>query len=109
MKNKRLTFDISEISSNFGFNATSELRKTIKSALLALKAGQAVLFLGDRGVGKTEISRTIANILGRETYYLNCSQIDATSLTFPFVQDGSVKILTLNDLEGKVIILDLSE
>lgn len=106
MKNKRLTFDISEISSNFGFNATSELRKTIKSALLALKAGQAVLFLGDRGVGKTEISRTIANILGRETYYLNCSQIDATSLTFPFVQDGSVKILTLNDLEGKVIILD---
>lgn len=103
---RRLNFNLVELSEHFGFNQNSSLRKTIKSALLALKAGQSVLFLGDRGVGKTEISRTIAQLLGRETYYLNCSQVDATSLTFPVVHDGSVKILTLNDLEDKVIILD---
>lgn len=64
-----------------------------------------VLFLGDRGIGKTSIAFEIAKELNLEPFYLNVSQLSPEHLAFPIVRNDVLDFRTI-DLEGKLVILD---
>ncbi|MEM0332880.1 MAG: ATP-binding protein [Candidatus Aenigmatarchaeota archaeon] len=81
-----------------------KVRKIQRLTELIIK-DSPVLFLGDRGIGKTSIAFDIAKNLGLEPFYLNVSQLSPEHLSFPVIRDDNLDFRTI-DLEGKLVILD---
>lgn len=79
--------------------------RTKKIALEILKKGYPVLFIGDRGIGKTSIAMDIAKEIGKEVFYLNVSQMFPENISFPKESNNLLEFITF-DFEDKVVILD---
>ena len=77
--------------------------KSLSKAILA--SGNSVLFIGDRGIGKTSIAWDIAGEMGLEVFYLNVSQMFPENISFPKENNGMLEFITY-DLNNKVVILD---
>lgn len=67
--------------------------------------GFPVLFLGDRGIGKTSIAWEIAKEMGLDVFYLNVSQMFPENISFPQVREEILHFITF-DLNNKIVILD---
>ena len=72
--------------------------KDITTKML-LPNGRYPLFIGDRGIGKSQIAFQIIEELGAKAFYFNASQTDPESLIFPvikemqgFDEDGNPKL-----------------
>ncbi len=70
-----------------------------------LKNGFPVLFIGDRGIGKTSVAWEIAKEMGLEVFYLNVSQMFPENLSFPKEENNLLKFITF-DLNNKIVLLD---
>ena len=82
-----------------------KISKIKKLAKGILNSGYPVLFLGDRGLGKTTVAQEIAKELNREVFYLNVSQMSPENFVFPLVKGENVEFSTPS-LDGKIILLD---
>ena len=73
---------------------------------MVLETGNAPLFLGDRGIGKTKVAFEIAKELGLNVFYLNVSQVSAENLVFPVVREENKLDFLTPDLNNTLVILD---
>lgn len=95
---------------NMKIGVSKEFTNFIEAAENVLNAGLSPFFVGDRGIGKSQVAQQIAQKLGKEVYFFNASQADASSLVYPVV-DGEVgnkgiELVSLKDVDNKIIIID---
>jgi MoxR-like ATPase len=69
---------------------------------LALKMGRPLLLEGEAGVGKTEIAKTLAAMLGRKLIRLQCYEgLDVASAVYEWNYAGQMMAIRLAEAEGQ--------
>jgi MoxR-like ATPase len=69
---------------------------------LALKMGRPLLLEGEAGVGKTEIAKTLAAMLGRTLIRLQCYEgLDVASAVYEWNYAGQMMAIRLAEAEGQ--------
>jgi hypothetical protein len=83
-----------------------KVNRVKKLAKVILNSGSSVLFLGDRGLGKTSVAFEIAKELGVNVHYINVSQYSSENFVFPVVKDNGNLDFLSPDFDNSIIILD---
>ena len=69
---------------------------------LALKMQRPLLLEGEAGVGKTEIAKTLASMLGRKLIRLQCYEgLDVASAVYEWNYAGQMMAIRLAEAEGQ--------
>lgn len=82
-----------------------KIQKIVNLSIAIIKSGNSPLFLGDRGIGKTNVAFQIAEKLNLDVVYLNISQTSPENLNFPYIENGILDFKTI-DFNNKLVILD---
>ena len=68
---------------------------------LALKMGRPLLLEGEAGVGKTEIAKSLATMLGRKLIRMQCYEgLDVASAVYEWNYAGQMMAIRLAEVEG---------
>ncbi|WP_460451842.1 AAA family ATPase [Alsobacter sp. SYSU BS001988] len=70
---------------------------------LALRMGRPILLEGEAGVGKTEIAKVLADVLGRKLIRLQCYEgLDVSSAVYEWNYAGQMMAIRMAEAEGVV-------
>src|SRR3970040_2001722 len=92
--------DIDAVQSGFAREGYVADRRLSQSIFLALALGRPLLLEGEAGVGKTEVARTLAAVLGAELIRLQCYEgLDASTALYEW--DYPRQMLEIRLLEAR--------